>query len=71
MLNFLKLRKAKIYYFNDAVNTELFINKKTKIYKNTCAYFGSLTKEGLEIILEISKLNKKINFIFMEFKNYV
>lgn len=63
LLNYFKFQKNKYIVLDDAVNTELFINKKTKIYKNTCAYFGSLTKgKGLEIILKASKLNKKINF---------
>ncbi len=76
LLNFFKIKKKKFIILDDAVNTELFINKKTKIYKNTCAYFGSLTKgKGLEIILELSKLNKKINFhiygdLNIMFKNF-
>ncbi len=76
LLNFFKIKKSRYIILDDAVNTELFINKKTKIYKNTCAYFGSLTKgKGLEIILEISKLNKKINFhiygdLKIMFKNF-
>ncbi len=63
LLNFFKIEKKKFIILDDAVNTELFKNKRSKIHKNTCAYFGSLTKgKGLEIILEISKLNKNINF---------
>ena len=56
LLNFFKFPKKKYIILDDAVNTELFKNKKNKLYKNTCAYFGSLTKgKGLEIIEDIMK----------------
>ena len=63
LLNFFKLPKNKYIILDDAANNDLFKDKKNKKYKNTCAYFGSLTKgKGLEIILEISKICKNINF---------
>ena len=63
LLNFFKLSKKKYIILDDAVNNELFKDKRRKKFKNTCAYFGSLTKgKGVEIISKISKLLKNINF---------
>ncbi len=63
LLNFFKFSKNKYIILDDAVNNNLFRDKKNKKYKKTCAYFGSLTKgKALEIILKVSKICKNINF---------
>ena len=58
---------------DDAVNTDDFKIKKRKliIKKNSCIYTGSLARgKGLEKIIEISKILKKINFdIYGDFIN--
>ena len=48
---------------DDAVNVNLFKSHNIKKFKNTCAYFGSLSRgKGVEIIKEVASQEKNINF---------
>lgn len=64
LLNFFPKIKKDYLVLDDSVNFSLFKdNSKTKKQKNTCAYFGSLTKgKGIEIIEKVSRRLPEINF---------
>ena len=64
LLNFFPRIKKDYLVLDDSVNLNLFKdNSKIKKQRNTCAYFGSLTKgKGIEIIEKISKRLPEINF---------
>ena len=64
LLNYFPRIKKNYLILDDAVNFKLFKNNlKIKKIKNTCAYFGSLTKgKGVEIIEKISRRLPHINF---------
>ncbi len=63
LLNYFKFPKKKYLILDDAVNLELFKDKKVKNLNRTCAYFGSLSKgKGIEIIFKISQILKNYNF---------
>jgi glycosyltransferase involved in cell wall biosynthesis len=64
LLNFFPKIKEDYLVLDDSVNFSLFKNdSKIKKQKNTCAYFGSLTKgKGIEIIEKVSRRLPEINF---------
>jgi len=66
-----KIKKKK-NFLDDGVDINVFKFKKKIKYINTCIYIGSFFEgKGIETILKIAKLNKKITFHLYGDKNFL
>jgi glycosyltransferase involved in cell wall biosynthesis len=69
---FYNIGSNKSIVLDDAVDVTNFKNKKSKKLKSTCVYIGSFFKgKGVEQILRLAKLNKKIFFHIYGEKKYL